>query len=374
MDDSATTLRSLKVLNLGDDIAADEAANGGGIANWAVWKSEAGNESDGALDTTKETVASSDDEEEEEETNVADVSSDDKELNDSIDAGNNCAECGKAGDDLKICSSCRSAKYCSRECQLKAWAGHKQECKKRSAEHEEALFKTPPPRPDCPICFIPLPIDITQCQYQGCCSKHLCTGCIQAHWMISDELDCPFCRVVATEDDKEYVKRIEKRAATNDAEAIQFLAGLYTDGKKGLKQDHVKAMQLYMKAGKLGSALAYRNVGAAFHDGRGVKKNAAKEKYYHELAAIGGYMNSRHVLGEMEWNTRNFQRACKHYAIGADAGHSGCLSDLQDGVKVGAFDRNEYARVLQSYKKSVEESRSDQRENSPLKQLMFMLG
>eukprot|EP00984_Skeletonema_dohrnii_P034533 scaffold33586_cov186-Skeletonema_dohrnii-CCMP3373.AAC.3 len=83
---------------------------------------------------------------------------------------------------------------------------------------------------------------------------------------------------------------------------------------------------------------------------------------------------SRHVLGEMEWNTRNFQRACKHYAIGAEAGHSGCLSDLQDGVKIGAFDRNEYAQVLQSYKKSVEESRSDQRENSPLKQLMSMLG
>lgn len=82
----------------------------------------------------------------------------------------------------------------------------------------------------------------------------------------------------------------------------------------------------------------------------------------------------RHVLGEMEWNKRNFQRACRHYAMGARAGHSGCLSDLQDGVKIGAFDRDEYKRVLQDYKNAVEESRSKLRENSPLKQLMSLLG
>jgi TPR repeat protein len=121
-------------------------------------------------------------------------------------------------------------------------------------------------------------------------------GCIQAHWMVQDELDCPFCRVVATDDDKEYIQRIEKRAAVNDAEAIQFLAGKYSEGGRGLKQDHVKAMALWMKASKLGSALASRNIGAAYYDGRGVQKNAAKEKYFHELAAIGGYMNSRCVL------------------------------------------------------------------------------
>eukprot|EP00985_Skeletonema_marinoi_P029726 scaffold28876_cov93-Skeletonema_marinoi.AAC.1 len=75
MDDSATTLLSLKALNLGNDIAADEAANGGGIANWAVWKSEA-------------------------------VTMKKRRRKPMLQT---------------------SAKYCSRECQLKAWAGHKQE-------------------------------------------------------------------------------------------------------------------------------------------------------------------------------------------------------------------------------------------------------
>jgi len=374
MDDSAT-LRSLleaaalkEVVQVGDeDIGSPSCKK---VSNHIIG-------SDGALDTTRDTVASSDDEEDDDEggNNGVDVGGVEDERKDSFDAGNICQECGKAGDDLKTCASCKSAKYCSRECQLKAWASHKEECKKRSAElHEEALFKQPPPRPDCPICFLPLPIDVTQCQYQICCSKFLCTGCIQAHWMVQDELDCPFCREVATPNNKSYIKRLEKRAAVNDADAIQFLGGLYDEGKKGLKRDHVKAAQLYLKAGKLGSALGYRNLAAAYHDGRGVMMSAAKEKYYHELAAIGGYMNSRHVLGEIEWNTRNFQRASKHYAIGAEAGHSGCLNDLKDCVKIGAFDRNEYARVLRAYKKSVEESRSDLRENSPLKQMMSMLG
>jgi len=65
----------------------------------------------------------------------------------------------------------------------------------------------------------------------------------------------------------------------------------------------------------------------------------------------------RQVIGEIEWNTRNYRRACRHYAIGAAAGHSGCLNDLQDGVKIGAFDRNEYVGVLQAYENSIEERR-----------------
>ncbi len=287
MDDSATLSTSLNALTVGDSSINDFATCKRSVG--------VGNESDSALDTTKDTEASSDDEDyEEEEKNVADASGEDEKLNDSPDAGNICSECGKAGDDLKTCASCKNAKYCSRECQLKAWASHKQECKKRSAElHEETLFKQPPPRPDCPICLIPLPIDISKCQYQVCCSQHLCTGCITAHWMRQDDLDCPFCREVATHNNKKYVKRLEKRAAVNDADAIQYLGGLYAAGNKGLRTDHVKAAQLYLKAGKLGSALGYRNLGAAYHDGQGVPVNAAKEKYYHELAAIGGYHNSR---------------------------------------------------------------------------------
>jgi hypothetical protein len=37
----------------------------------------------------------------------------------------------------------------------------KKECKLRAAElHDEALFKDPPPKEDCPICFLPMPVKL----------------------------------------------------------------------------------------------------------------------------------------------------------------------------------------------------------------------
>ena len=36
------------------------------------------------------------------------------------------------------------------------WPKHKAACKQRAAElRDEALFKDPPPKEDCPICFLP---------------------------------------------------------------------------------------------------------------------------------------------------------------------------------------------------------------------------
>ena len=46
-----------------------------------------------------------------------------------------CAGCGRPSEQLRSCSGCRSAAYCSRQCQLKHWkeGGHKRECKRLAA-------------------------------------------------------------------------------------------------------------------------------------------------------------------------------------------------------------------------------------------------
>jgi hypothetical protein len=76
-----------------------------------------------------------------------------------------CAECGEEGGvGLKACKSCMQAKYCNAECQLKHWPTHKKDCKLRAAElRDEALFKDPPPKEDCPICFLPMPEKLICC-------------------------------------------------------------------------------------------------------------------------------------------------------------------------------------------------------------------
>ena len=74
-----------------------------------------------------------------------------------------CADCGKeegGGVSLKACTSCRLVKYCQRN----HWSKHKKQCKQRAAElRDEALFKDPPAREDCQICFLPMPVQIIAC-------------------------------------------------------------------------------------------------------------------------------------------------------------------------------------------------------------------
>jgi hypothetical protein len=56
------------------------------------------------------------------------------------------------------------AKYCNAICQKKHWPTHKTECKIRAAElRDEALFKDPPAKEDCPICFLPMPMKLISC-------------------------------------------------------------------------------------------------------------------------------------------------------------------------------------------------------------------
>ena len=44
------------------------------------------------------------------------------------------------------------------------WPKHKRDCKIHAAElRDKALFKDPPPKEDCPICFLPMPAKLISC-------------------------------------------------------------------------------------------------------------------------------------------------------------------------------------------------------------------
>ena len=43
-------------------------------------------------------------------------------------------------------------------------------------EHDEKLFKQPPPNDDCPICFIQQPTLKSGTKYNDCCGKVICSG------------------------------------------------------------------------------------------------------------------------------------------------------------------------------------------------------
>jgi hypothetical protein len=84
---------------------------------------------------------------------------------DAITAPQCCADCGAdAGVSLKMCKSCMTVRYCGATCQRNHWPKHKKVCKLRAAEiRDKALFKDPPPKEECPICFLPMPEKMICC-------------------------------------------------------------------------------------------------------------------------------------------------------------------------------------------------------------------
>src|SRR6056300_1814789 len=99
-----------------------------------------------------------------------------------------CASCGKAEVDdikLKICTACHLVKYCSVTCQKNHRKQHKKMCKKRLAENRDRDLFTQPDEShigECPICCLPLPIDVKNV-FMPCCSKRICNGCCYANQM-----------------------------------------------------------------------------------------------------------------------------------------------------------------------------------------------
>ena len=251
----------------------------------------------------------------------------------------------RSGDSLKACTACHMVKYCNRDCQISHRPQHKKECKKRVAElYDEKLFKEPPPPEECPICMSPMPYEMGENVFYSCCGKNICGGCVLA-MMISkrksgDSL-CPYCRVSTLISDEEQIKGLERLTNANNSFAFFQLGGYYDQGVFGLTQDYQKAHELNLRAGELGCANGYFNLGTAYDEGRGVAIDKKKSKHYYGLAAMGGHAVARHILGCMEGEAGNEHRAIKHCILAARAGYKDSLDTVKRLFMRGAVTKDE---------------------------------
>ena len=281
----------------------------------------------------------------------------------------NCASCGKEGGNLNICNKCKLVKYCNAACKKKHRSKHKKACERRVAElHDEELFKEHPPREDCPICFQPLPLDTIESTFHACCGKIICNGC---NYAIGKEARgrgkiglCAFCRVPYPTSAEEDIKRTRKLMENDNAYAFYVLAGYYARGEMGMPQDFAKANELYLRAGELGCAVAYHNLGNSYRIGRGVEVDKKKAKHYYELAAMNGDVYARHNLGWMEGKAGNYDRAYKHLILAAKAGHKLSLDKVKKGFMNGMITKDEYADTLHTHQKIQDEMKSDDRDKA----------
>jgi len=257
-----------------------------------------------------------------------------------------------------------------------------------------SLFAQPGPREDCPVCYLTLP-ESNGCQYQACCGKVLCLGCIKG--VIDEQIkknrtkkkkgsksnklpSCPFCRKPVVASMKENVSRLKRRAYNNpdDYEALSILGYWYSEGQgEIIPQNVTHGIKLLLLAAQLGSADVYASLGDAYNpmlveNGMypGIERNILTSIDYYERAAIGGDMIARFNLGVL--NMKFFfdpRITMKHFQIAASQGHDEALEAVKSGYMTGDVTKDEFEAALRANYDSKTAVKSIQRMNADLRKI-----
>jgi hypothetical protein len=274
-----------------------------------------------------------------------------------------CASCGIAQVDeikLKKCAVCESVQYCSDECEADHRQQHEGECEKRAAElRDEILFKQPESCcfGDCPICFLPLPLDPQKSAFMTCCSKIICQGCGYAHKLRNGlKCTCPFCRHPVPKSQAESKLNITKRIKKNDPVAM-----IQMGTERFLERDYSRAFEYYTKAAALGDVSAHFKLTRLYYHGKGVEKDQKKVLYHLEEAAIGGHPLARHELGVIEMENGRPERGVKHFIIAANLGEEDAMKALWECFSMGHVSKDDLTVTLRAHQAAINATKSPQR-------------
>lgn len=132
----------------------------------------------------------------------------------------------------------------------------------------------------------------------------------------------------------------------------------YSFGEEGYRTDLTRARDVLQRAGDLGSANAYSSLANLdLHEEH--IRDPNKFEYNHKLAAIGGSITSRTMLGAWDKTRGNIHRAYKHYMIAVICGDKVSLAKDQEGFKKDVVTKDEYANTLRLYQRVKDELMND---------------
>ena len=217
---------------------------------------------------------------------------------------------------------------------------------------------------ECPICCLPLSLDMNKSTFMSCCSKMICDGCYHANKNREIEQGlkhrCAFCRVRMPNSRDESIRNMMERVKKNDPVAMTQMGGRLTN-----EGDYGKAFEYYTKAAELGDVNAHYWLGDLYHNGKnGVEEDAKKSIHHFQQAAIGGHTLARVYLARYEMKNYRFDRAVSHFVIAANLGCDTSLGVIKMLVKEGIVSKDEHAAALCGYQAAVDATKSAQREKA----------
>ncbi len=277
-----------------------------------------------------------------------------------------CTNCGMLEvDEIKLeeCTDCHLVRYCGDNCRENHREEHEEECKNRKALlHERKLFTQPEETHlgECPICFLPMPIDRSKSGFYSCCSEFICKGCVLANFRSTGDQRCSFCREPQP-NKEEFRKRLMKRVKANDPVAMNEM-GIWSWSYREKGDYYGAAFECFTKAAELGDADAHYRLGNMYMKGEGVEEDEEKTVYHWEKAAIGGHPNARNNLAAIEEKKGNMGRAVKHLIIAANLGLEISMKALWANYSLGNITKEDLDATLRTHQAAVDETKSEQRD------------
>ena len=231
-----------------------------------------------------------------------------------------------------------------------------------------------PPRPECPICMLLLPLEEDSILFTPCCGYVICRACAELAYyeevmrdIASKNLNkCLFCREHLPKDEVAALNKLIERDTEVKAMALSHLATVYRDGEK----NHTKAIELFHKAARKSSQSACYILGKIYidgdvigHQGLGdviIQKDEAKANRLFTRGARLGNVKCLYKLGASRC-LNDKQDFAKYFLKAACGG----MQEALDLVKVlfisKRITKEKYANALRSFQAVHDEISSKDR-------------
>lgn len=233
-------------------------------------------------------------------------------------------------------------------------------------------------REECPICLIPLPINVKEITFMSCCGKRICFGCTCKHAVTDvkngaplDEHKCAFCQQIVKVTAKIHIKRLKKLMKKNIPKSFIQMANRYKTGTDGVLQSDTRVLEMYIRAAELGDTEAYCMIGSYYHDGVVIGHDMSKALEYDEVAAKKGCIPAHKRLAGFHGRNGNIRVCMKHLKVAACAGDQDSMDNLMNAYKDKLISKEELTQTLHAFQASNNEIKSEDRDDARVAKARF---